>query len=286
MNRDPASGTSRPSRGEHPDSALGPNPPPNLVEDSPRDRWAEYLDRFHRSHSGITEQVLGRSLSRGASPYHWVRDAVPPGTRVLDLACGSAPLSPLFPPGEWVGLDCSWSELDVAASRAREPLVMGRAEQLPFADHSFDSIVCTMALMLIEPLDACWDQIGRVVAPGGTVIALLPGGAGPLDTRDRWRWMRLLSQLGRWRLSYPSERVVGGTFRRTRVDWRVASDDRWRFSFSIEEARDADLLVESLYLPGTTPERVRRAQRLARRWVGSDVGIPLRRVVLVHDGRD
>ena len=58
---------------------------------------------------------------------------------------------------------------------------------------------------------------------------------------------------------------------------RVVTDERRRFRLRIDDEATADLFVRSLYVPGAHPRRVARAT--AVRWVGSELGLPLRRVV-------
>lgn len=60
----------------------------------PDDGWSEYLYRYHELHPGITEQVLNGSPHPDVgTAYQWLRSTIPqkPG-RVVDLACGSAPM--------------------------------------------------------------------------------------------------------------------------------------------------------------------------------------------------
>jgi hypothetical protein len=64
----------------------------------------------------------------------------------------------------------------------------------------------------------------------------------------------------------------------------VESDERRRFTYPLAETDDALQWVRSLYLPGVPPRRIRAAQRVARRWAGSSIGIPLRRLVAVRTG--
>ncbi|MBW3603225.1 MAG: hypothetical protein KY434_11090 [Actinobacteria bacterium] len=55
--------------------------------------WRTYLDRFHQERAGVTEKLLGRAVdASGANPYDWLASAVSERGRVVDLACGSAPL--------------------------------------------------------------------------------------------------------------------------------------------------------------------------------------------------
>lgn len=62
----------------------------------------------------------------------------------------------------------------------------------------------------------------------------------------------------------------------------VESAERRRFAYPLPDTDDALRWVRLLYLPGSSPRRIRAAQRLTRRWAGSSIGIPLRRVVAVR----
>ena len=44
------------------------------------------------------------------------------------------------------------------------------------------------------------------------------------------------------------------------------------------------MCVRSLYLPDVSPERLAAGERLARGWVGKELGLPLRRLVAVREG--
>ncbi len=69
--------------------------------------------------------------------------------------------------------------------------------------------------------------------------------------------------------------------------FRLLEDARERFAFAVHGRPDADLLVRSLYLPGTAGRRrAAAAAYLAQRAVETDdsldVAIPIRRVVAVR----
>jgi hypothetical protein len=95
--------------------------------------------------------------------------------------------------------------------------------------------------------------------------------------------MRLLAALRLRRLPFPQRGVPSDPRRLlTRAGLAVESDERSRFVYPLVETDDADRWVRSLYLPGVAPRRLRAAHRVTRRWVGSSIGIPLRRVVGVR----
>jgi len=88
--------------------------------------WRQYLAEFHRDRAGIAEAVLSRALAGDHSPYRWLARAVSAtATIVVDLACGSGPMSrELVRPGRTVvGLDLSEHELALAAGRGPGPWI-------------------------------------------------------------------------------------------------------------------------------------------------------------------
>ena len=141
----------------------------------------EALQTFHAQYPGASDTVFGQAhLPDGRTTYQLVADQVPPeARRILDVGCGDGALLALFPGREVVGLDQSAAEL-AAARRRLGPdaeLVDGSAQALPFADGSFDAVVCHMALMLMEDVPTVVAELARVLAPGG-VLALLVSGPG------------------------------------------------------------------------------------------------------------
>lgn len=247
--------------------------------------WSKYLDDFHADRPGITEDVLTRTRSKhGRTPYEWVVEPISHVAIVLDVACGSGPCLSLRPGDRWIGLDRSAGELARARSGGASELVQASATALPFADESFDGVVCSMALMLIDPLEEAIAEMGRVLVTGGTVVVLIPG-HWPLLARDVVRYVRLLRHLGRWRLQYANDarlRRLASLFERGGL--RIIHDERQRFCLPLDAERATSRFVQSLYLPRVPEARVRHAEAFAARWVGSDIGIPLRRITLTKHG--
>ena len=243
------------------------------------ENWPSYLRSFHAERSGVTETILDQALLDGRTPYHWLADVVE-GHRVLDLACGSAPMAILLHDRLVAATDVSVEELAVASRRLPGRVAQARAEQCPVRTGSVDTVVCSMAMMLMTPIAPVTDEIVRVLAPGGSVAALLPA-ISPLDVRDRVRYARLLVAVRRRRIPFPSYGVVargiGSEFER--VGLHIERNDRARFRYAITDDNAADDWLGSLYLPGTNTREMERGRRIARRWVGTELGIPLRRVV-------
>lgn len=104
------------------------------------------------------------------------RLALAPGTRVLDVACGSGNLSiPAARAGARVtGLDIAPNLIETARKRARsEGLKIdfdeGDAEQLPYEDGSFDWVVTMFGAMFAPQPSKTASELLRVCRPGGRI---------------------------------------------------------------------------------------------------------------------
>ena len=147
-------------------------------------------NRFARSlFAGLPARYdrLAEVLSFGQNG-RWRRamvDHVAPSrpARVLDVATGPArvarELAERMPAAHVVGLDLSDPMLRrgagaVAAAglRDRITLVLGRAEQLPFPDASFDALTFTYLLRYVADPAATVAELARVVTPGGAIASL------------------------------------------------------------------------------------------------------------------
>lgn len=95
-----------------------------------------------------------------------------PGSVVLDLACGTGDLSyDLMDRGlAPIGVDLSLGMLQAAPRRF--PRVQGDGSALPMADSSIDGAVCGFAMRNFTDLGATFDELARVVRPGGRIVLL------------------------------------------------------------------------------------------------------------------
>ncbi|MGH9304276.1 MAG: class I SAM-dependent methyltransferase [Acidimicrobiales bacterium] len=208
---------------------------------------------------------------------------ISPSGLVLDLACGSAPVYRVWREVSsvaWVGVDRSAAELARARQQGASPLVRADASQLPFSSGVFEVVVCSMAIMLLQPLESVLAEIHRVLRPKGTGVLTLPG-SWPLHMSELLRYGRLMVALRRTHLSYPNDRRIVHLARLLRLaGFEVAGDARRRFAYPLADKASARRFVGSLYLPAIPNGREARASRVAERWVGSEIGIPLRRVIV------
>ena len=78
-----------------------------------------------------------------------------------------------------VGVDLSGPMLEAGRRNLRSSgtadsvyLVQGRAESLPFGDHSFDAVVFTFLLRYVEDPQETLKELSRVLKPGGQLASL------------------------------------------------------------------------------------------------------------------
>jgi SAM-dependent methyltransferase len=107
-----------------------------------------------------------------------------PGTRVLDIGCGSGELCALAAErgAEVAGIDAAEGMIEIA--RRRVPgadLRVGPMEQLPWHDDTFDVATAVNALQFAADYVDALAEAARVVRPGGAVAIC---NWGPLEHRD------------------------------------------------------------------------------------------------------
>jgi SAM-dependent methyltransferase len=117
--------------------------------------------------------VVARTITGGAEAFV-ARLGIPAGTRVLDVACGTGNTAiPLAGHGCVVtGVDIAPNLLEQARERAAAEGLSatfdeGDAEQLPYADASFDAVVTMFGVMFAPRPELVASELARVLKPGG-----------------------------------------------------------------------------------------------------------------------
>ncbi len=195
--------------------------------------------------------------------------ALQPGMRVLDVATGTGTVAleaarVVGPAGSVVGLDLSAAMLEKARARAGAEGVTfqtGDAMSLPFADASFDAVLCASALFFMPDLVAALREWGRVLKPGGRVgfTAFAPGLMAPLPPM----WAAALAPHGLKPQGPPIGRLPSPEKARELLEGAGYSDIRAEVDFvpyRLETAEhrwdDIEAGLEGLPLAGMSPEMV------------------------------
>jgi len=135
--------------------------------------------------SSAYDSYIGR-WSRRFVPAVVAAAEVTPDYRVLDISTGTGEAAqamiPLVgAPGRVIGVDISPAMLESARDRLREPLfwlIAADEQALPFANGSFDAVVCQLRLAVLPPA-RCW--INGVST--SSAARWLRGGLCDLDAR-------------------------------------------------------------------------------------------------------
>ncbi len=109
------------------------------------------------------------------------RMAVQPGSKTLDVCCGTADWTiamaeAVGPTGEAYGLDFSQNMLNVGIEKTKDmpnvTLLQGNAMELPFEDNTFDYVTVGFGLRNVPDYLQALREMNRVVKPGGKVVCL------------------------------------------------------------------------------------------------------------------
>ena len=137
--------------------------------------WAQEL--------GYPEPELSRVPDATAESFagvanHWTLGHIEPGSVVLDLGCGAGTdlliaTQMTGPSGRAIGVDMTASMLERARASAREmgidylELHESLIEALPLEDASVDVVISNGVIDLVPDKDAVFDEVDRVLRPGG-----------------------------------------------------------------------------------------------------------------------
>jgi ubiquinone/menaquinone biosynthesis C-methylase UbiE len=135
------------------------------------------------------------------------------GKRVLEVSCGhgggAAYLVRTLRPASYTGLDLNPDGIDMCRKRHILPgldFVQGNADDLPFADQSFDAVINIEASHCYPSLPRFLAEVARVLRPGGHFLYA--------DIRRRNHFARWEAQLAAAPMQLVSKRVIDDEVRR------------------------------------------------------------------------
>ena len=137
--------------------------------------WAEEL--------GYPQPELGRIPDDSVESFagvanHWTLGRIEPGAVVLDLGCGAGTdlliaAQMTGPGGRAIGVDMTAGMLERARASAATlgldnvELQTGLIEALPLEDESVDVVISNGVIDLVPDKETVFDEIDRVLRPGG-----------------------------------------------------------------------------------------------------------------------
>ena len=148
--------------------------------------------------------VLPRVIAMGCASDEvaQLRRQVVPLARgaVFELGCGGGFNQQLYDPAgisRFAGIDPNARLLDAARARAQASglsadLRSGVGEDIPFADGTFDAVVCTYTLCSVSDQARVLAELRRVLKPGGRLLYLEHGRAPDPGVA---RWQRRIEPL-------------------------------------------------------------------------------------------
>jgi len=131
--------------------------------------FTQQAETFNDSATARSEEILERliALAQPGADERW-----------LEAACGPGIISRRLAPlvGEIVGVDMTPAMIEVArrdterAGIANTTFALGDATELDFPDSSFDGAISRFSIHHIPAPGRVFEQLARVVAPGGRVV--------------------------------------------------------------------------------------------------------------------
>jgi ubiquinone/menaquinone biosynthesis C-methylase UbiE len=180
------------------------------TDESRRERWRHYWDKHSASYDKQM-RFFDRILFKDSRA--WVCSKAAGET--LEVGVGTGLNLPFYPGDvRLTGIDVSPAMLAIARRRAKDlnhpaDLREADAHALPFADGSFDTVVCTFSLCAIPDERRAVAEMKRVLRPGGELLLAdhIAGSAWPVRAVQRLLEVVTVPLGGEHFLRHPLEQV-------------------------------------------------------------------------------
>ena len=145
--------------------------------------WA----RFYTDPKPVTLQSQNL-VSRRRFALEMLTERLPPGSKILDIGCGTGHLAgELMRRGyEAWGVDLSSAMVDYARKHYHaDHFQVGDIERIPFSDNSLDGVMCLGVMEYLTGDEAALREMWRVLKPGGRAVITTPSSTCPFYYVDR-----------------------------------------------------------------------------------------------------
>lgn len=185
----------------------------------------EHVERSYRFYAPIYDVIFGRSLGQGRTAMTEMVTKLNPAT-ILEVGVGTGLTLEHYPRSAKItGIDVSREMLAVATRRLdqndseRVSLNFMDAEDMDFADASFDCVTLPYVLSVTPHPDRLVAEVRRVCKPGGHIVVV-----NHFSGQSSWRPLEALARpLSKWlgfRSEFPLHRHI------TSHPWSVLSTER------------------------------------------------------------
>ena len=130
--------------------------------------WLQKIVSFRRQESGLYREIAGNLPLEGP-------------VRVLDIGTGTGlqlrAIHECQPAAELFGLDLSAASIEAARNALKDlevDLRAGTIAAAPYEDDFFDVVTCNASMSYWEDLRKCFDEIYRILRPGGRALLFEP----------------------------------------------------------------------------------------------------------------
>ncbi len=151
----------------------------------------------------------------------------------VDIGCGTGNYTAALSQAgaDIIGVDPSDDMLDQAREKYPEmSWVKGKAEELPFADESFDGAITTLTIHLWDNLIKGFQEVNRVIKPGGKLVIFT---SMPHQMKGYWLNEYFPSVIGKSMNMMPGFDSLQATL--DRGGWRLSSTEKY---FVTEDLQD------------------------------------------------
>ena len=147
------------------------------------DDWARFY--ADPKPANFTAQNL---VSRRQFTLQMIEARVPKGSTILDVGCGTGHLAGELMRRGYQAMGVDFSEGMVNYAReyyGADRFQVGDIEHIPFADNSFDGIVCLGVMEYLSSDEPALREMWRVLKPGGWAVITTPSSVCPFFYADR-----------------------------------------------------------------------------------------------------